>query len=286
MAFRAQDSRFPTHGAIKLGTGILAALVLCCGAGQAAADSAAGKPADSDDVNTGQDITKPLTRVDIRLGYQVTPSERNSTTLILRTDKPYVLGEGWTLALRADAPFIWNNVPSPTNLVGNYRTGFGDALAQVLLIKTLDKREAFGFGAQVIAPTATALQFGNQSAQFIPTAGYRYSLPEISPGSFFVFAARYDFDVGGPNSHKPISNYQFSPTLNIALPDKMFVTFYPSTDIRFNVITQSWFVPFDVQIGKMWNTSLVTSLEYSVPLYRGPSPLYNYKIEARLGIFF
>ena len=73
------------------------------GAGPALADSGADAAvADSGDVNTGQDITRPLTRVDLRLSYQLTPNERNSTTFILRTDKPYVLGDGWTLALRGD----------------------------------------------------------------------------------------------------------------------------------------------------------------------------------------
>jgi hypothetical protein len=204
----------------------------------------------------------------------------------LRTDKPYALDDGWKLALRADLPFTASNVPSSSNPAGAYGVGLGDALAQVLLIKTLDKRQAFGFGTQVIMPTASSDQFGNQSTRLIPTAGYRYSLPEISPGSFFLVAARYDFDVEGPATRKPVSNYQFSPSFNVALPDAMFVTFYPSYDIRFNVITQSWFVPFDVQVGKLWNKTIVTSLEYAVPLYRRPAPLYNYKIEARVGIFF
>jgi hypothetical protein len=274
---------------------ILTALLFSGGAGQALADSgadaavvdaAAAGPVEPEEVNTGQDITKPLTRVDVRASYQLTPSERNSSTFILRSDKPFVLGDGWTLALRADAPTSYNNIPSSSNPTGAYGWGFSDALAQVLLIKTLDKREAFGFGTQVIVPTATADQFGNQSLRLVPTAGYRYSLPEISPGSFFVFAARYDFDVEGPSTRKPISNYQFSPTLNIALPDKMFLTFYPSTDIRYNVIAQSWFVPLDLMIGKLWNKTIVTSLEYSVPLYRGTAPLYNYKLEARVGFFF
>ena len=39
-------------------------------------------------------------------------------------------------------------------------------------------------------------------------------------------------------------------------------------------------------IGKLWNKTIVTSLEYSVPLYRGTAPLYNYKLEARIGFFF
>ena len=268
-------------------SGLLAVLIFFCGADRSLADSGAdAEVVDTEEVNTGQDITKPLTRVDTRLNFQVTPTERNSTTFILRADKPYVLGDGWTLALRADAPSIYNNVPSSSNPNGAYGAGFGDALAQALLIKAIDKRQAFGFGAQVIAPTATSDQFGSQSLRFLPTAGYRYSLPEISPGSFFVFAARYEFDAAGPPTHKPFSNYQFSPTFNVALPDTMFLTFYPSTDIRYNVIAQSWFVPFDVMIGKLWNKTIVTSLEYSVPLYRGSAPLYNYKVEARVGFFF
>ena len=244
------------------------------------------------DVNTGQDITRPLTRVDLRLSYQLTPNERNSTTFILRTDKPYVLGEGWTLALRGDLPFVHNDIPSASNPNGGYGTGLGDALAQVLLIKTVDKRQAFGFGSQVIAPTASSDQFGNQSLRFLPTAGYRYSLPEISPGSFFVFAARYDFNAIDTNTRKAVSNFQFSPTLNIALPDKAFFTFYPSTDIRYNVMARSWFVPLDMMVGKLWpktglwGKNVVTSLELAVPMYNGSTPLYKYKVEARVGIFF
>jgi hypothetical protein len=269
----------------------LAALVLCCDMTQAIADSGANV-VDGEEVNTGQDITKPLTRVDLRLSYQLTPNERNSTTFILRTDKPYVLGEGWTLALRGDLPFVHNDIPSASNPNGGYGTGLGDALAQVLLIKTIDQRQAFGVGSQVIAPTASSDQFGNQSLRFVPTAGYRYSLPEISPGSFFVFAARYDFDAIDTNTRKAVSNFQFSPTLNIALPDKVFFTFYPSTDIRYNVMAKSWFVPLDMMIGKLWprtglwGKNVVTSLELAVPMYNGSAPLYKYKVEARVGVFF
>lgn len=235
---------------------------------------------DDDAPNTGQDITKPVTRVDLRAGYQRTPGGANSWSFIARADKPFTLGGGWKLSLRADMPFI-------NNTAGNgYRLGLGDALAQVLFINAIDKRQAFGFGAQIVAPTAGAQQFGTGRYQLIPTIGYRYALPEITPGSFFVGAVRYDFDFAGDPGRKHIRNLQFSPTLNVALPAQMFVTLYPSTDIRYNLVTRSWFVPFDIQFGKMWGKSVVTSLEFAAPIHSGASPLYKFKTEARLGIFF
>jgi hypothetical protein len=226
--------------------------------------------------NTGQDITNPVTRIDLRAGYQRTPTQRDSGTFVLRADKPYSLGEGWRLGLRFDAPFVFNNVPSPDNPGGGARLGTGDVLGQAILIKSIDKRSAFGFGAQVILPTASQDQFG----------GGKYGLPEISPGSFFVGAVRYDFDIAGPGNRKHISNLQFAPTLNIALPNQAFVTFFPSTDIRYDLIAKSWFVPFNVQFGKLWGKSVVTSLEFAVPIYKGTAPLYKYRVEARLGMFF
>jgi hypothetical protein len=239
-----------------------------------------------DTVNTGQDITKPLTRVDLRLGRNETPSARNSTTFILRSDKPVALTPDWKLALRIDVPIIDNNVFTPDNPGGGNRFGIGDLLGQVLLIHPIDKRQAFGFGAQFILPTASQYGLGAGKVRVVPTAGYRYGLPEISPGSFAVFAMRYDVDIAGADSRQHISNLQFSPTLNIALPNQTFVTLFPSTDIRYDFLEHSWFVPFNLQIGKLWGRSIVTSLEGAVPMYKGAAPLYNYRVEARIGFFF
>jgi len=115
----------------------------------------------------------------VRANFQLTSGDFNNYTLILRADKPYALGEGWQLALRVDAPFVDNNVPSLDNPSVEYRAGFGNLLVQGLLIKAIDQRQAFGFGAQVIAPTASQDQFGSKNVQIVPTLGYSYSLPEI-----------------------------------------------------------------------------------------------------------
>lgn len=241
---------------------------------------------DADQINTGQDVTDPVQRIDLRLNYSDLPGGFDSRTFILRYDRPVDLGDGWKLGLRFDAPFAYNNVPSADNFDGDYEYGYGDTLFQALLIRPLDARSAVGFGAQLIAPSGTQDQFSSGKWQVVPTLGYRYALPEISPGSFFVAAARYATDFAGDDHRDDISNLQFSPTLNIALPEQSFLTFYPSTDIRYNFVSDSWFVPLDVQIGKLWGGNIVTSLEAAVPLYKGDTPLYDFKIEARLGIFF
>jgi hypothetical protein len=278
---------------------IFAAAVLVCASEAASAQDAknsappsqviaTGAPGDSatgEGPNTGQDITNPVTRVDLRANFQLTPGDRDSYTFIVRADKPYALGDGWKLGLRFDAPTIYNNIPSSDNPGGDFRLGFGNVLGQAILIKAIDQRQAFGFGGQIIVPTATAPQFGSSSVQLVPTIGYRYGLPEISKGSFFVAAARWDFDVGG-QAGKRINNLQFSPTLNIALPDQYFITLYPSTDIHYELITRSWFVPLDAMVGKLWGKSVVTSLEVSVPMINGDAPLYKFKTEARVGFFF
>lgn len=258
---------------------LLSAVLLAGSTGWASAQ-------DVETPNTGQDITNPVTRFDFRLGYQRTPAARDSTSIVLRGDRPVPINGDWKLGLRVDAPVLFGNSPSSDNPRGSYRIGLGDALVQAVLIHPIDKRQAFGFGAQVIFPTASQDQFGSGHVRVLPTIGYRYTLPEISPGSFFVGAIRYDFDAWGAAGRKHVSNLQFGPTLNVALPQQMFLTLWPSTDIRYDFLAKSWFVPFDVQIGKLWGKSVVTSLEVSVPIYRGDAPLYKYRVEGRVGVFF
>lgn len=90
---------------------------------------------------------------------------------------------------------------------------------------------------------------------------------------------------------KNISNLQFEPELNINLPDRWFVTFYPSPDIRLNygdpVIGQTGrlFLPADVLVGRNLTKDIVVSLEVSVPIVN-QYPVYNLKTVARLNVKF
>src|SRR5262245_28350306 len=203
-----------------------------CAQDQSDADA---KPA-AEEVNTGQDPTKPLTRVDLRAQYQNLPPDDNDSMFIFtpRVDKPFVLAPGWTLATRIDVPLILTNAFSADNLDGEYEFGIDDLLAQGLLINAPSRRFAWAVGAQVIFPTAQEDQFGAGKWCVVPTVGARYALPEISKGTFFAMVARYDQSIAGDDDRRDISNLQLGPLLHIALPDSWFVDWNPSTDIRYN----------------------------------------------------
>lgn len=59
-----------------------------------------------EEVNNGQDPTKPPTRFDLRYQYQNLPPSSNDDAHIitLRADKPFILAPGWSLASHIDAP--------------------------------------------------------------------------------------------------------------------------------------------------------------------------------------
>jgi hypothetical protein len=88
----------------------------------------------------------------------------------------------------------------------------------------------------VIFPTASQDQFGSGKYQLQPILGARYKLPELSLGSFAELVARYAFDVDGYGGRSHLSQFRFSPTLSVALPDRWFVTLYPSQDIVVNLL--------------------------------------------------
>ena len=64
--------------------------------------------AETEEINNGQDPTKPLMRLDLRYQYQNLPpsSDDNAHIFTLRADKPFVLAPGWSLATRLDVPLF------------------------------------------------------------------------------------------------------------------------------------------------------------------------------------
>lgn len=236
--------------------------------------------------NTGQDVTDPVKRIDIRTGYSEAEDGSGSQTFILRHDRPLALENGDQIGLRLDLPFVANDLVTPDNVTGKNDIGFGDILFQALYIHPVSKSEAFGFGSQVIIPTAAEIGFGGGKWRLVPLVGYRWATPSISPGSFFVAAARYDISIAGDDDRTNVSNIQFSPTLNIALKDNAFVTLFPSTEIRYDFVKDSFFLPFNAQVGKLWGGGIITSLEGSAKLIGDRYRPYNWKIEARVGFLF
>ena len=102
----------------------------------AAALLAAMPASAEEEENNGQDITRPLQRIDLRYQYlDLPPSTKDSEHLFtLRYDKPIPLDAHWQLALRFDVPLAYTNALSNDNPGGAYRFGVSDFLAQGFLI--------------------------------------------------------------------------------------------------------------------------------------------------------
>jgi hypothetical protein len=249
--------------------------------------------------NNGEDFTRPQTLFQLRYLYQTAPgsgSEPGTThtvttdALILRSDLKIDVAPQWTMALRGDLPLNAKNPITSNNPDGDYLYGLGDADVQAALIKTIDTRWAAGAGLRLIMPTGTG-DLTSGVWQTMPIVGARVMLPEITDGSFFTGLARYNLSVAGNPGAKYISNLQLDPLLNINLPDRWFVTFYPSPDIRINFgdpvagQTGRLFLPFDFLVGRNLTKTMTVSLELSAPVVN-QYPVYNFKTVTRFNINF
>ena len=207
-------------------------------------------------------------------------------TLDLRYDHAFDLPSNWVLITRTDLPLLAKNPITGANPNGDYLRGIGDADFQAALIQNVTQRLAYGFGMRIITPTGDST-LGSGKWQVMPIVGARFGLPEISGSSYFEPLLRYDVSVAGDPTKKNISNLQFAPTFNIGLPDRWFVTLFPSPDIRVNFgdpitgQTGRLFLPFDFRLGKKFTDNFALSLEIGVPIIRD-YPVYDFKSQLRL----
>jgi hypothetical protein len=249
--------------------------------------------------NNDQDFTRPENLFQLRYEYRTAPgtgsepgTTRTVTTdmVVLRSDVRIDVAPQWTLALRGDLPFVDRNPITADNPLGEFIDGLGDADVQAALIKTLNARWAAGAAVRIIAPTGSPDLTGGKW-RALPIFGARYMLPELSDGSFFTALVRYDVSFAGDPSKRNISNLQLAPTLNIDLPERWFVTFYPSPDIRLNFgdpitgQTGRLFLPFDFMVGRTVMKVVTISLEIGVPMIRD-YPVYDFKTVTRLNVKF
>ena len=72
---------------------------LLAGASVSADEGKDATTKETEEINTGQDKTKPLARFDIRYRYHNLASDNDQHTLILRADKPFVLNSDFRTIL-------------------------------------------------------------------------------------------------------------------------------------------------------------------------------------------
>jgi hypothetical protein len=250
--------------------------------------------------NTGEDFFKPPENLfQLLYGYQTAPGSGEAKgslatvttdSVELRLDHRVDLSQQSLIALRSDLPMLAKNPITSSNPSGDYLYGLGDADAQAIFVYDFNKRWAAGFGARVIAPTGGDT-LGSGKWQIMPIAGFRYELSEVSRGSYLEPFARYDMSFAGDPSKRNISNLQLAPYLNIGLPERWFLAFYPNADIRINFgdpvpgQTGRLFLPFDARIGRNLTDHIALSLGIGVPIIKD-YPVYNFKAELRLNVSY
>ena len=257
---------------------------------------ALARAVEAEEVNNGQDITKPLTRLDIRYEYQNSPflegSHDDAHIITFRLDKPFKLSSQWQIAARLDLPVMFTDRTSKDNTQGNTHFGLSDILAQALVVHTPSPDFAWAAGAQLVFPTAGEAEMGAGKYRVVPTVGARWTTNEIYSGSWIALAGRWDKDFAESRSTSTqVNELQFAPVINIPLPDYWFVNLFPSTDIRYNLGDKRekdsgrWFVPLNFMIGKMLSKDIVSSIEIGVPIINDYH-VYDFKVETRFGFFF
>lgn len=152
----------------------------------------------------GQDPTRPLSRLDLRVKYQKVASNFEAVITTLRYDKPIPRGNGRQIALRLDVPFVYTDLPGPGGANGAHADA-GDTLIQVLFIRPGKKRDAIAIGGQIVLPTASKDQMGTGKYLVNPAIG-RVVYPERwPPGSFYaVFIGNY-ISVAGDSQRRDIN---------------------------------------------------------------------------------
>ena len=240
----------------------------------------------SEEVNTGQDFARPLTRFDMRFKIQ---QNGDSDTFLstFRVDKPFLLDNGWQLSTRFDLPLVLSDMPSRDNPNADWEAGLGDFLAQAIFITPRQDSWAAGFGLQTIWPTATQDQFGTGKYQLAPLVGAAHYPDWLPPGGFVALVVQDFFDVGGKGNRPDIHQLEIKPMLNVTLPDTSgpwILTFAPG--IRCNwEDDNNWHVPFNMTVGKMLGKKTVVSVEWNQTIV-DDFDRYDWQLEFRIGFFF
>lgn len=270
--------------------------VIICGPQRTVAEPGSGSGSSSSteygtDYNGG-DITRPENNFETRFEDRTsgTTTRTDEQVLVVQFDGAVKLDAAWKLGWLAELPLVAQTTEAPAQSNSSREFGMGDAVFQGVLSRPINERWAFGFGARLVAPTAED-DLGSGRWQIMPGFGVRYSFLEFGDDTYFVPKIRYAMSFGGDPSRRYRNEPQIAPTLNIELPDRWFVTFYPSYDIRINYgnsvsgQTGRLFLPFDAAIGRKLTDKVVVSLEVGVPIIKD-YPVYNFKAELLMAYEF
>ena len=248
---------------------------------------------------TGDDPTQPLGKVELLDRFTTAPGpgavqgttkQVDTNTPFVRMEAPFRIAPQWELAFRVEIPVVSTNGVTSENPSGQVVSGFGNVLTQGWLVYQINPRWAVAAGAQAIAPTSTN-GVATDDWEEVTGAVVRVMLPELSQGSYFAPQVRYGVDFGGNDEGPMLRQLRLMPTFNINLPHDLFLTLYPSPDIRWNYGTPVYgqtgrfFLPLNFMVGWKPTPHTVISVEFGIPIIKD-FPAYTFKTQLRVGYLF
>jgi hypothetical protein len=246
-----------------------------------------------DQLNNGEDFTRPVWRLEVREQYETLSDSHGLSpdkwVTTLRGDGWSGLDQGWKLYGRVDVPLVRSNdVTSSFNPDGEVTFGLGDLLTEFAVITPATfQRWGFGAGLRAVWPTASLNEAGKGKLQLGPLIGLRADLPEITRGSFLLTQVRYLNSIASRNENKGrgnINQLDIQPKFNIGLPDAWFVAAYAVESIQISFADDNkLFLPMDLMVGKKIAGNWVVSLDYSRELLHGKDyEPYEWQLEGRI----
>lgn len=241
---------------------------------------------------TGGDFTRPETNLEARLEKRRSGAvaRADENTLTLRTDGAYQLSPAWKIGWVAELPLLYQTTQASDPASSSTLAGSGDVVLQTTFVHDLSTRWSVGFGSRLVAPTGET-SLGGGKWVIMPGFGFRYSFLEAGSNTYFVPKVRYAVSFAGDPTRRNISEPQFAPTLNIGLPNRWFLTLFPSYDIRINYgdpssgQTGRLFLPFNAAVGRKLTDNVVVALEVGIALIHN-YPVYRHKAEFRVTSVF
>ena len=253
--------------------------------------SSEGSNEGQDAKEVGNDLTKPQNSLDLRFRNRESSGATSQTSRdywIARITSRIQIAPDWKLSLLAQTNLEDKRTSAAGTPSSEDAFGLGYSVFQAVLSPSLSQRLAYGFGARLVAPTASD-DIGSGNWEIMPGFGVRYTFTELSSDTYFVPAMRYAVSFAGSPAKRAISEPQIAPTFNIDLPGPWFLTLYPSYDIRINYgdpvsgQTGRLFLPADLAVGYALSEKVAMSLEVSVPIIKD-YPVYDFKAEFRVVI--
>ena len=236
-----------------------------------------------------------LSRVEFRWKYQELADRSSGNIFILRGDDVFDWIKKWRIALRIDLPYVrlrsYENIsfegefgeiqesPTPFQKI---QQGIADTLTQILFIRSIDEW-TFGFGMQIVFPTAAHIDLGTGKYLALPTFGIKKTLDKVMDGFWAGLLLRYASDFAGQKKRPHLSDIIIEPNINVNITNEFFLYFDP--DIIYNFMNHQWFVPINVQLGKKFGEHLLFAIRYSKALVK-KNPVFEQEFFLRLGYTF